>query len=86
MASDLLTQSTIAGTTATLTSANYLESKVNVISPDSLLDFQVLTSQYGGLSVRDLFFCITAFITIRAAIKVADISIGKVNNRRKEGK
>jgi hypothetical protein len=86
MASELLTQSTIGGTTATLTSANYLEGKVSIPSPDSLLDLQVIVTEYGGLSVRDLFFCLTAYMTIRAALKVSDITMGKLKKRKKEGK
>lgn len=82
MASDLFTQSAIAATAGTLTGANYVEKKVDIISPDSLLDFQVFICQYGGLSFRDVVFCLTAIITVRAALKVKDIKLGKLARRK----
>ncbi len=85
MASDLLHHGTVAATAGTLTSANYVEDKVmNVVSPDSLLDFQIITTIAGGLSVRDIVFMVTAFITIRAALKVKDIKLKSLKRRKSD--
>jgi uncharacterized membrane-anchored protein YitT (DUF2179 family) len=75
MASDIVYQSAVATTGGTLTGANYLEDKVNIISPDSLLDFHVFITSIGGLSIRDIIFCITALITIRAALRIKKIKL-----------
>jgi hypothetical protein len=86
MPSDLFHQSTVTVTAATLTGANYVEDKVNIISPNSLLDYQLLIVDLGGLpyglGVRDIVFCITAFITIRAALKVKDIKLRSLRRRK----
>lgn len=85
MASDLLHQGTVAATAGTLTSANYVEDKVmNVVSPDSLLDFQILTTVAGGLSVRDIVFMVTACITVRAALKVKNIKLKSLRRRKSD--
>lgn len=79
MASDLLQQGIVAATGVTLTSANYVEETIlPIIPPDSLLDYQVLVTAAGGLSARDLVFIVTAIITIRAALKVKNISLGRL--------
>lgn len=87
MASDLIHHGTVAATAGTLTSANYVEDKVmNVVSPDSLLDYQLITTIAGGLSVRDIVFIITACITIRAALKVKDIKLRSLRRRKTDKK
>lgn len=86
MPSDLFHQGTVTATAATLTGANYVEDKVNIISPNSLLDYQLFIVDLGGmpygLGVRDLVFCITAVITIRAALKVKDIKMRTLKRRK----
>ena len=85
MASDLLQQGTVAATGATLTGANYVEDKVlNIISPDSLLDYQIISTSVGGISFRDLVFIITAIITIRAALKVKNIKLSNLKRRKSD--
>jgi hypothetical protein len=84
MASDLFQQGVVTTTAGTLTGANYVEGKVNMISPDSLLDYQVFMTSIGGLSIRDIVFCVTAVITIRAALKFKNIKLKSLSRRKSD--
>lgn len=90
MPSELFHQSTVTATAATLTGANYVDEKVNIISPNSLLDFQLFIVDLGGLpyglGIRDIVFCVTAVITIRAALKVKNIKLRSLERRRSDKK
>ena len=71
---DVIQQEIVAATGGTLTGANYVEdTMIKIVSPDSLLDYQLITTLARGLSIRDVVFIVTAIITIRAARKYKKI-------------